>query len=77
MKEAKFLIFSMSESDRQDEPMFWSVDGWVRLDKARLFTQEERQRVDATVFIHDAEWINEKDVKATIAKFNATFLYSD
>lgn len=82
-KEQRFRIFSMSESLRQDEPMFWSnKHGWVSINDSDSFTSKENDALNlpfmaSSRFLDDVEWIDEEQVKNTIAKFNAKFLYTE
>ena len=55
-----YVIFSEEESNRQDEPIFWSnIDGWGNLDSATIFSSEETEflRLPISGDKDDAKWM--------------------
>ena len=84
MRKVQYAIYSPSESQLHEEPLFWSNEfGWTSLDQATFFTEEETQTLNTTapdgiwVMAHEpleASWDNNYvQFARLIAEINATF----
>lgn len=54
-KEKRYVIFCLDETVRQQEGMYWTgEDGWGDLTTAHIFTEQERNDLNAPI---GGEWI--------------------